>query len=68
VRADAARNHERIVGAAVLAFEELGPEATLEEIAVRADLSVMTVYRRFRTRDNSSGLSSTTSSPPSSSP
>jgi AcrR family transcriptional regulator len=51
VRADAARNHERIVGAAVLAFEEIGPQATLEEIAARANVSVMTVYRRFRSRD-----------------
>jgi AcrR family transcriptional regulator len=51
LRADAARNYGRIVGAAVLAFEQLGPEVTLEEIAARADLSVATVYRRFRARD-----------------
>ncbi|MBP2328837.1 AcrR family transcriptional regulator [Kibdelosporangium banguiense] len=51
LRADAARNYERIVGAAVLAFEEIGPEATLEQIAQRADVSVMTVYRRFHARD-----------------
>jgi AcrR family transcriptional regulator len=51
VRADAARNHERIVGAAVQAFEEIGPQVTLEEIAARANVSVMTVYRRFRARD-----------------
>jgi AcrR family transcriptional regulator len=51
VRADAARNYERIVGAAVDAFEELGPEVTLEEIATRAEVNVMTLYRRFRSRD-----------------
>ena len=51
LRADAARNYQRIVGVAVTAFEELGPEVTLEEIARRADVSVMTVYRRFRARD-----------------
>jgi AcrR family transcriptional regulator len=51
LRADAARNYERIVGAAVDAFEEIGPEVTLEQIAERAEVSVMTLYRRFRTRD-----------------
>ncbi len=51
LRADAARNHERILGAAVLAFEEVGPEATLEQIAERAGVSVMTLYRRFGGRD-----------------
>ncbi|MGW5715160.1 TetR/AcrR family transcriptional regulator [Amycolatopsis sp. NPDC003865] len=52
MRADAVRNYERIVGAAVEAFEEVGPEVTLEEIATRADVSAMTLYRRFRTRDH----------------
>ncbi|MET8170487.1 TetR/AcrR family transcriptional regulator [Streptomyces sp. NPDC005329] len=51
LRADAARNYERIIGAAVEAFEEIGPEATLEQIAERAEVSVMTLYRRFRNRD-----------------
>ncbi|WP_328974893.1 MULTISPECIES: TetR/AcrR family transcriptional regulator [Streptomyces] len=51
LRADAARNYQRIVGVAVQAFEEIGPEVTLEEIARRAEVSVMTVYRRFRARD-----------------
>jgi AcrR family transcriptional regulator len=51
LRADAARNYERIVDAAVAAFEEIGPQATLEEIAERAQVSVMTLYRRFHARE-----------------
>ncbi|MFC8511777.1 TetR/AcrR family transcriptional regulator [Streptomyces sp. NPDC057257] len=51
LRADAARNYERIVVAAVETFDEIGPEATLEQIAERAEVSVMTLYRRFSNRD-----------------
>ncbi|GAA3041051.1 helix-turn-helix domain-containing protein [Streptosporangium longisporum] len=51
LRSDAARNHERIVVAAGHAFEEAGPEVTLEEVARRAGVGVATVYRRFRSRD-----------------
>ncbi|MBP2328907.1 AcrR family transcriptional regulator [Kibdelosporangium banguiense] len=51
LRADAARNYERIVDAAVEAFEETGLETTLEQIAERADVSMMTLYRRFGSRD-----------------
>lgn len=51
LRADAARNYERIVRVAVQAFEEIGPEVTLEQIAARAEVNVVTVYRRFRARD-----------------
>lgn len=51
LRADAARNHRRIVAAAAEAFEEQGPEVSLEEIAHRAGLGVATLYRRFRTRE-----------------
>ncbi|MEW2395484.1 TetR/AcrR family transcriptional regulator [Streptomyces sp. NPDC046862] len=50
LRADAARNYERIVDVAVGAFEEIGPEVTLEEIAARAGVNVATVYRHFRSR------------------
>lgn len=51
LRADAARNHRRIVSAAGAAFESDGPDVALEEIARRAGLGVATLYRRFRTRD-----------------
>ena len=51
LRLDAARNQERIVGAAAAAFAELGAAVTLAEVARRAGVGVATVYRRFRTRD-----------------
>jgi AcrR family transcriptional regulator len=51
LRADAARNYERIVVEAGRAFEEVGPAVTLEEVARRAGVGVATVYRRFRNRD-----------------
>lgn len=51
LRADAARNHDRIVAAAAGAFEELGAGVALEEVARRAGVGVATLYRRFRNRD-----------------
>lgn len=51
LRADAARNHRRLVEAAAAAFESDGPDVALEEIAQRAGVGVATLYRRFRTRD-----------------
>lgn len=51
LRADAARNHQRIIDAALTAFEDAGPDVTLDEIADRAAVSVATLYRRFRNRD-----------------
>lgn len=51
LRADAARNYERIVTAAAHAFEDTGPEATLEEVARRAGVGIATVYRRFGNRE-----------------
>ena len=51
LRADAARNHRRIVEAAASAFEEVGADVSLEEIAQRAGLGVATLYRRFHTRE-----------------
>ncbi|ANY08644.1 TetR/AcrR family transcriptional regulator [Pseudonocardia sp. HH130630-07] len=51
LRADAARNHRRIVEAAVVAFSSDGPDVAMEDIARRAGVGVATLYRRFRTRE-----------------
>lgn len=51
MRVDAARNHDRIVATAGVAFEELGAGVALEEVARRAGVGVATLYRRFRNRD-----------------
>jgi AcrR family transcriptional regulator len=50
-RADAQRNREGLLEAAKAAFAEVGPEASLEEIARRADVGIGTLYRHFPTRD-----------------
>lgn len=47
LRADAARNRERILVAAREVFAERGLDATLDDIARHACLGVGTVYRRF---------------------
>jgi AcrR family transcriptional regulator len=50
LRADAARNAERIVRAARDVYGELGPEAPVEAIARRAGVGERTLYRRFPTK------------------
>ncbi|RMB79780.1 TetR/AcrR family transcriptional regulator [Streptomyces shenzhenensis] len=47
LRADAARNAERILRAARTVFAESGPDAQLEEIARHAGVGIRTLYRRF---------------------
>ena len=47
MRADARRNRERLMTAARDVFVERGPEASLEEIARRADVGIATLYRHF---------------------
>jgi AcrR family transcriptional regulator len=47
LRADAQRNHDRIVRAAHEAFAEQGLEVSMEEIARRAGVGAATLYRRF---------------------
>src|SRR3954454_9513562 len=50
LRADAARNREKVLDAAHAAFGELGHEAQMEDIARRAGVGVGTVYRHFPTK------------------
>ncbi len=51
MRADARRNYERLLTAAVAVFSETGADtASLEEIARRAGVGIGTLYRHFPTR------------------
>src|ERR1700753_128441 len=50
LRADAARNAERILKAAREVYGELGPDAPVEAIARRAGVGERTLYRRFPTK------------------
>src|SRR5690242_2390247 len=50
LRADAARNVERIVKAARDVYSAQGPAGLLEEIAERAGVNVSTLFRRFPDR------------------
>ena len=51
LRRDARENRERILEAARGAFAELGIDASVEEIAYRANVGMGTLYRRFPTKD-----------------
>ncbi|MEV4135041.1 helix-turn-helix domain-containing protein [Dactylosporangium sp. NPDC049742] len=50
MRADARRNYERLLAEAEIAFRERGTEASLEEIARRAGVSIGALYGHFPTR------------------
>jgi AcrR family transcriptional regulator len=50
-RADARRNRDGLLEAAKAAFADVGPEASLDEIARRAGVGIGTLYRHFPTRD-----------------
>jgi AcrR family transcriptional regulator len=50
-RADALRNRDRVLSAAVRAFSEHGPEASVNLIAKEAGVGIGTLYRHFPTRE-----------------
>jgi len=49
-RADAARNYDKLLAAALEAFTAEGAAASLEDIARRAGVGIGTLYRNFPTR------------------
>jgi AcrR family transcriptional regulator len=51
LRADARRNHERILDGARYVFAEHGAEAQMDDVARRAGVGVGTVYRHFPTKE-----------------
>ncbi|MFJ3666016.1 TetR/AcrR family transcriptional regulator [Streptomyces sp. NPDC090106] len=51
MRADARRNHERLLAEARAAFAAHGAEASLEDVARRAGVGIGTLYRHFPNRD-----------------
>lgn len=50
MRADARRNHARLLAEARSAFAERGTEASLEDVARRAGVGIGTLYRHFPNR------------------
>src|SRR5256885_10351887 len=51
MRADARRNRERVLEAAVHCFAQCGLQAQMDDVAGRAKVGVGTVYRHFPTKD-----------------
>jgi AcrR family transcriptional regulator len=51
LRADARRNHERVLTAARDVFAERGRDAQVDDVARRAEVGVGTVYRHFPTKE-----------------
>jgi AcrR family transcriptional regulator len=49
-RADARRNYDKLVAAALALFTEQGTSAPLEDVAERAAVGIGTLYRHFPTR------------------
>ena len=52
MRADAQRNREKLLVAAVDAFTREGPDVTLESVAKAAGVGIGTLYRHFPTRES----------------
>ncbi|MEV4078427.1 TetR/AcrR family transcriptional regulator [Nonomuraea fuscirosea] len=50
-RADARRNHERVLAAALEVFQEFGLQGTVPQVAERAGVGKATVYRSYPTKD-----------------
>ncbi|MFD9881268.1 TetR/AcrR family transcriptional regulator [Streptomyces alboflavus] len=50
MRADARRNHHRLLSEARTAFAEHGTDTSLEDVARRAGVGIGTLYRHFPTR------------------
>lgn len=51
LRADARRNRDRLLGVAVRAFSQEGPDVTLDAIAKEAGVGIGTLYRHFPSRE-----------------
>jgi AcrR family transcriptional regulator len=51
LRADAARNRQKLIETAAEAFSDAGTDVSLEAIAKRAGVGIGTLYRHFPTRD-----------------
>jgi AcrR family transcriptional regulator len=51
LRADAARNRQKLLDAAGRAFADEGTQVSLESVAKRAGVGIGTLYRHFPTRD-----------------
>jgi AcrR family transcriptional regulator len=51
LRADARRNRERLLDAALALFVECGPDVALEAVAKRAGVGIGTLYRHVPTRE-----------------
>jgi AcrR family transcriptional regulator len=51
LRADARRNHERVLKAARAVFADQGADAQIDDVAKRAKVGVGTVYRHFPTKE-----------------
>lgn len=50
-RSDSRRKHDQLLAAARATFAEQGTEASLREVARRADVGIGTLYRHFPTRE-----------------
>jgi AcrR family transcriptional regulator len=50
LRSDAQRNLERILAAASEIFREVGPDASVADVAERAGVGTATIFRRFPTK------------------